>query len=175
MRRLAMHRPATRGTIRPRTWLPDGERADVADHPAAAWALGVAAGLLLLWLVGLLALLVIAPGRATLVDSLRLLPDLLRLLPRLARDRGLPRGLRIRLSLLLVYLALPIDLVPDVIPVLGWADDLILVTLVLRSVLRVAGPEAVRRHWPGSEEGLAVVLALAGDGRAARRRAGDEA
>lgn len=145
-----------------------------SDQLATA-ALAAVAGLLLLWLVGVLALLIVAPGRATLVDAVRLLPDLLRLLRRLAADRRLPRGLRIRLSLLLVYLALPIDLIPDVIPVLGWADDLILVAVVLRSVLRLAGPEAVRRHWPGTEEGLAAVLALARGGRSAHRAASDEA
>jgi len=62
---------------------------------------------------------------------------------------------------LLGYLALPFDLVPDVIPVLGWADDAIVVALVLRSVVRRAGPEALARHWPGSPEGLAALRRLA--------------
>ena len=55
-----------------------------------------------------------------------------------------------RLWLLLGYLALPIDLVPDFIPVLGYADDAIVVALVLRSVVRRAGPDAIERHWPGT-------------------------
>jgi hypothetical protein len=54
---------------------------------------------------------------------MRLLPDLLRLLRRLATDRALPRGVRIRLALLMAYLAIPIDVIPDFIPVLGYADD----------------------------------------------------
>jgi len=69
---------------------------------------------------------------------------LLRLLRRLAGDRSLPRGVRVRLWLLLAYLAIPID----VIPVLGYADDAIIVTAVLRSVVRRAGLEALHRHWP---------------------------
>lgn len=68
--------------------------------------------------------------------------------------------MRLRLWLLLAYLAMPIDLIPDFIPVLGYADDAILVAFVLRSVIRRAGPEAVARHWPGSEEGLRAVRRL---------------
>ena len=64
---------------------------------------------------------------------------MLRLLPRLAADRSLPRGVRVRLALLLAYLASPIDLVPDFIPVIGYADDAIIVAAVLRSVARQAG------------------------------------
>jgi uncharacterized membrane protein YkvA (DUF1232 family) len=52
--------------------------------------------------------------------------------------------------------------VPDVIPVVGYADDVVVVALALRSVVRAAGPEALVRHWPGTPEGLAVVRRLAG-------------
>ncbi|MDI6104781.1 YkvA family protein [Actinoplanes sp. NEAU-A12] len=93
---------------------------------------------------------------------LRLLPDLLRLLERLAGDAGLPRGVRVRLWLLLAYLAVPIDLIPDFIPVIGYADDAIIVALALRSVARRAGPQALHRHRPGSPAGLAAVLGAAG-------------
>lgn len=91
---------------------------------------------------------------------MRLLPDILRLLKRLAADPGISRGVRVRLALLLAYLALPFDLIPDFIPVLGYADDAIIVALVLRSVTRRAGPEAVTRHWPGTPAGLAAVRRL---------------
>ena len=56
--------------------------------------------------------------------------------------------MRVRQALLSAYLALPFDLIPDPIPVLGYADEAIIVALVLRSVTRRAGPEAVTRHWP---------------------------
>jgi uncharacterized membrane protein YkvA (DUF1232 family) len=93
---------------------------------------------------------------------LRLSPDLLRLLKRLAGDADLPRGVRVRLWLLLAYLAVPIDLIPDFVPVVGYADDAIIVALALRSVARRAGPPALHRHWPGSPAGLAAVLRAAG-------------
>jgi uncharacterized membrane protein YkvA (DUF1232 family) len=81
---------------------------------------------------------------------------------RLATDDSLPRSIRWRLLLLLGYLVSPIDLVPDFIPVAGYADDALLLALVLRSVVRAAGPEALDRHWPGSPDGLTVVRRLAG-------------
>jgi uncharacterized membrane protein YkvA (DUF1232 family) len=125
----------------------------------------VLAGLVLVWL-GVVVLFYVAARRAgdpaRLRDGVRLLPDVLRLVRRLAGDDSLPRGIRWRLGLLLVYLALPIDLVPDFIPVAGYADDVLLVAWVLRSVLRAAGPEALERHWPGSTQGLDVVRRLAG-------------
>ena len=123
--------------------------------------LAVACGVALLWVGLVLALWVARPDAVRLKELLRLLPDLLRLLARLARDRSLPRGVRVRLWLLLGYLALPIDLVPDVIPVIGYADDAVVVALALRSVVRRAGPEALERNWPGTADGLAAVLRLA--------------
>ena len=125
-------------------------------------ALGIAGGLVLTYLVLLGALLVVRPKGNLLSEALRLLPDLLRLLRRLAADRSVPRAARVRLWLLLGYLAIPIDLVPDFVPVLGYADDAIIVSLVLRSVVRRAGPSVVRGHWPGTDDGLAALGRLTG-------------
>jgi uncharacterized membrane protein YkvA (DUF1232 family) len=122
----------------------------------------VALGLALTYVVLLCALLVARPKGSLLGEALRLLPDLLRLLRRLAGDAGVPRAARVRLWLLLGYLAIPIDLVPDFVPVLGYADDAIIVSLVLRSVVRRAGAPVVRRHWPGTDNGLAAVGRLTG-------------
>lgn len=126
-------------------------------------AVGVVAGLGVVWAVLVAVLYVLArrEGDPTrLRDALRLLPDVLRLVRRLAGDPTLPRTVRWRLSALLVYLALPLDLVPDVLPLIGYADDVVVLALVLRSVVRAAGPEALARHWPGTPEGLAVVERL---------------
>ena len=128
--------------------------------------IGIAAALLLTWVALLVALMVVRPRGGLLREALRLLPDVLRLMRRLAADRSLPRGVRIRLGLLMVYLASPIDLIPDFIPVLGYADDAIVVTAVLRGVVRRAGLDAVRAHWPGTDDGFAAVVRLAGLSRA---------
>jgi uncharacterized membrane protein YkvA (DUF1232 family) len=124
---------------------------------------GAALGLLAAWgaLVALLvALRPSSPFGAG--EALRLVPDLVRLVRRLAADRSLPLRARVPLWLLVVYLAVPIDLVPDFLPVIGYADDVILVAAALRLATRRAGGDAIRRHWPGTPGGLAAVLRLAG-------------
>jgi len=127
--------------------------------------LALLTGLALLWLALVASLYLVGRRQAEptrLRDALRLIPDVVRLLRRLAADPTLPRGVRIRLTLLLVYIALPIDLVPDFIPVVGYADDAVVVAIALRSVARRAGVEAIDRHWPGTPEGLQAVKQLAG-------------
>lgn len=123
--------------------------------------LGLLAGLAVAYLVLICALLWARPRGNVVGEALRLIPDVLRLVRRLAADRSLSRGVRWRLGLLLAYLASPIDLVPDFLPVLGFADDAIITALVLRSVVRRAGSDVVARHWPGTPDGLRVVLRLA--------------
>jgi uncharacterized membrane protein YkvA (DUF1232 family) len=126
---------------------------------------GIGAGLLVAYLI-LLGLLWLASRRAgdpvRLREGMRLLPDLLRLIRRLVADPDLPRGVRIRMGLLLAYLLLPFDLVPDFIPVLGYTDDAVVIVVALRSVTRRAGPEALTKHWPGTPAGLAAVRRFAG-------------
>ncbi|GEP34051.1 hypothetical protein NSZ01_18190 [Nocardioides szechwanensis] len=120
-------------------------------------AIAVGGGLIVVWLASVAALYAVArrqddPG--SLREALRLLPDVLRLLRRLATDPSLPRGVRWRIGLTVAYLAMPVDLVPDFLPVVGYADDVLVVALALRSVVRAAGPEALERHWPGTPAGL---------------------
>jgi uncharacterized membrane protein YkvA (DUF1232 family) len=125
--------------------------------------IGLAAGLVVGWLA-LIGMLLVVGRRSdpvSLREALRLLPDVVRLLRRLAADPTLPRGLRLRLGLLVAYLVLPIDLIPDVIPVIGHADDAIVAALALRAAVRVAGPDALSRHWPGTPAGLATLRRLA--------------
>lgn len=102
------------------------------------------------------------PGTVGLGEALRLLPDLLRFLSRLVTDRNLPWWPRCILVLLLAYLASPIDLVPDFIPVVGYADDVLAVALVLRFVVRCSGSEALLRNWQGSGAGQRIIEQLAG-------------
>ena len=122
--------------------------------------LSITASLVLIWAALVVALWASKPDESGVRDAMRLLPDLVRLLKRLAADPGMPRGVRIRPALLLAYLALPIDLIPDFVPVLGYADDAIIVALVLRSVARTAGPDALDKHWPGTSDGLLALRRL---------------
>ena len=62
---------------------------------------------------------------------------------------------------LLAYLVMPVDVVPDFIPIAGQLDDAILVAAVLAYVVRRAGRHVIGDLWPGSQRGLRAVLALA--------------
>jgi len=88
-------------------------------------------------------------------------PDCVVLFRRLLGDERVPRRVKLLVGALIGYLVLPFDLVPDFIPVAGQLDDAIIVTLVLRIVLRSGGPELLREHWPGPAASLDVLLRLA--------------
>lgn len=124
--------------------------------------LGAAGALLLAWVALVVALVFVKPRGDLLKEALRLLPDVLLLVRRLASDSALPGGIRVRLWLLLAYLALPFDVIPDFIPVIGYADDAVIVTAVLRNVVRRAGVDAVRAHWPGTDDGFLALTRLTG-------------
>lgn len=128
------------------------------------WAIlaSTVGSLLLIWLILVAALAAARPKGGALPEALRLLPDLLRLLRNLATDPALPRGVRFRLALLVAYLAMPIDLIPDFIPVLGYADDVIIAIITLRSVARHAGLEAIKRHWTGTPDGFDALARVTG-------------
>jgi uncharacterized membrane protein YkvA (DUF1232 family) len=124
------------------------------------WILGAVVVTLVLYVA--LVLVLLALGRKTEARAWAgFVPDCAVLFTRLARDARLPRRQRLLLVALVAYLSLPFDLIPDFIPVLGALDDAILVALVLRTVLRGAGAEIVREHWPGPHRSLEVVLRLA--------------
>jgi uncharacterized membrane protein YkvA (DUF1232 family) len=89
-------------------------------------------------------------------------PDCVILFSRLLRDPRVPRRSKILVAALIPYLALPIDLVPDFIPVAGQADDAILVALVLRILVKRTDVSVLRELWPGPERSLLVVFRLAG-------------
>ena len=88
------------------------------------------------------------------------MPDCAVLFKRLLKDPRVPRSAKLTLALVVPYLASPIDLIPDFIPVLGQLDDALLVVAVFGYVARRAGREVIEELWPGSAGGLRVVLAL---------------
>jgi uncharacterized membrane protein YkvA (DUF1232 family) len=123
-----------------------------------AW---VAAALIALYAAFVLAL--VASGRRSQARAVAgFLPDCVVLLRRLAGDPRVSRRRKAVLWLVVAYLAMPFDLVPDFIPVAGQLDDAIVVALALRSLVRGGGEELVRGHWPGPPSSLAVVLRMAG-------------
>jgi uncharacterized membrane protein YkvA (DUF1232 family) len=121
----------------------------------------VGLGVAVLAYLVLIAALVVAGRRSQALALARFVPHCLVLLHRLIGDEGVPRRRKLVLLGLVAYLAMPIDLVPDFIPVTGQLDDVTVAALALRYALRSGGPELLRRHWPGSDESLEAVMRLA--------------
>lgn len=90
------------------------------------------------------------------------IPDCLVLVGRLARDRRIALPRRAGLWLVLAYLAFPIDLIPDFLPVIGVADDAVLLALALRLLAGGSDAEMLRQAWPGPEAPLRMILRAAG-------------
>ena len=122
--------------------------------------LGVALGATIaLWSLLVVALLALGRRRDAR-EVARFIPDCIVLFKRLLQDPRVPRRAKLAVALLIPYLALPFDLIPDFIPIAGQLDDAILVAAVVAYVTRRAGRELVEELWPGSKRGLQVVLAL---------------
>lgn len=121
--------------------------------PAWLAALLIVVGLYAAFVAGL----VLLGRREDAAAVARLVPDCAVLFRRLAADPRVPRSRKLLLLATALYLASPLDLVPDVVPVAGQLDDAIVVVLVLRSVLRAGGPELLAEHWPGPRRSLALL------------------
>ena len=124
------------------------------------WLILLAVAAVALYAAGV-AVLVVLGRRGDARALAGFIPDCVVLFKRLLGDRRVPRSRKALLAAMIAYLAMPIDLVPDFIPVAGQLDDAILVALVLRSVLRASGPGLLREHWPGPQRSLRVVQQLA--------------
>jgi uncharacterized membrane protein YkvA (DUF1232 family) len=116
----------------------------------------VAAGVLLVY-AGFVVTLIVAGHRPSARDLARFIPDCIVLVTRLLGDPRVPRRHKLLLGALVGYLALPFDLVPDFIPIAGHLDDVLVVALTLRAVVRGTGRELLREHWPGTESSLALL------------------
>jgi uncharacterized membrane protein YkvA (DUF1232 family) len=128
---------------------------------ALQWLLVVAVCGVVLYAAFVLAL-VLAGRHETARGLAGFIPDCFVLVKRLVADPRVPRRRKLVLWLVAGYLAFPIDLVPDFIPVAGQLDDAVVIALGLRALLKGSSTELLREHWPGPQTSLAVVLRLAG-------------
>lgn len=125
------------------------------------WILAGVGVLLALWLLAIAVL--VWTGRKVLArEVVSLIPNVLRLFRDLLRDERVPLGSKALLMVGAVWLASPIDLVPEFLPVIGPLDDVIVAALVLRHLVKRAGPEVVRERWAGDPRTLGVLLRAAG-------------
>ena len=126
-------------------------------HPLLI-GLAIAVGV---WLAAAVALILFGRVGAAR-ELLGLVPNLLLLFKDLVRDERVPRGAKVWLGVAAVWLASPIDLIPEFIPVLGPLDDAIVAAAVLRHLVRRAGSDVVYEHWRGDPATIARVLRLFG-------------
>jgi uncharacterized membrane protein YkvA (DUF1232 family) len=109
------------------------------------------------WAVAVLVL--IGSGRRSEARALAtLLPNLLVLFRGLLTDRRVPRSAKVWLGLAVVWIASPIDLVPEFIPIAGPLDDAIVATLALRCLLRRAPRPLLFEHWRGDPATLEAII-----------------
>jgi uncharacterized membrane protein YkvA (DUF1232 family) len=104
-------------------------------------------------------------GRKLVEDAVLMLPNLVKLIGRLLTDSRVPRRSKIVLGMAAAYVASPIDLIPEIIPVIGWADDILIVMFALDSLIDRAGPEIVEEHWDGPNDLLALIRETIGFSR----------
>jgi len=102
-----------------------------------------------------------------------LLPNLLMLFKGLVKDPRVPRSSKVIIVLGGLWVASPIDLIPEFIPVLGPLDDAVVAALILRHVLRTSGREVVAEHWRGDPATLDRLLRLFGSRTSVERDSSD--
>ncbi|HVR34153.1 MAG TPA: DUF1232 domain-containing protein [Acidimicrobiia bacterium] len=108
---------------------------------------------------------VIVPGgrvalRRVAADAASTIPNMAKLLWRLLRDPRVPRRTKLVVAGAAAYAASPVDLVPDFIPVIGMADDLLVLAFAIHHIVEVAGEEVVLEHWDGSRDLLELVRSI---------------
>ena len=114
------------------------------------WLLGLSIAAALMgasWGVLLLLARRLPPG--LLRDLAAFIPDCVTTVRRLRRDPRVPRRAKIAIVVAGLWVASPIDLIPEFIPVIGPLDDLVVVALALRYAARQVPREVLLEAWPG--------------------------
>lgn len=101
-------------------------------------------------------------GRQLMQDAVLMMPNLVKLVARLLKDPRVPRRAKIILGMAAAYVASPIDLIPEMIPVIGWADDVLIIMFALDALISRAGDEVVEELWDGPGDLLALVRDIVG-------------
>ncbi len=112
---------------------------------------------IVIWLLAVL-VLVLSGRRSSARELVRLVPNLLLLFRDLIRDPRVPRRSKVLLGLAVVWIASPIDLIPEFIPIAGPLDDAIVAALVLRHVLRRTDRAVLLEHWRGDPATLGAIV-----------------
>jgi uncharacterized membrane protein YkvA (DUF1232 family) len=119
--------------------------------------LGVALGLMVAgWAVMILAARRLPPG--PLRELARFIPDCLTTIRRLRGDPRVPGRAKVAIALAALWLASPIDLIPEFLPVIGPLDDVVVAALALRYAGRQVPRQVLLDAWPGDSRLLERLL-----------------
>lgn len=100
--------------------------------------------------------------RRLVTDAALLIPNILKLVGRLVMDPRVPRRAKITLGMAAAYVMSPVDLIPEMIPVVGWADDILILMFAIDSLIDRAGSEIIDEHWDGPGDLLSLVREVVG-------------
>lgn len=92
--------------------------------------------------------------KALVKEVALLLPNVVLLAGRLAMDKRVPWETKTALAAGAAYIVSPVDFIPDYIPFLGQAEDVLVALLLLDGIVNQLDPEIVQEHWRGSPETL---------------------
>lgn len=95
-------------------------------------------------------------------DAVMLLPNILKLVGRLLLDPRVPRRAKLTLGMAAAYAASPVDLIPEIIPIVGWADDILILMFAIDSLIDRAGSDIVDEYWDGPGDLLSLVREVVG-------------
>ena len=123
--------------------------------------LGLASALVVAWLVLAVVLVLSRPKGLSWRGVTVFFPNVLRLLRGIYQDPDVPRTVRVRVWIAIAYNIQPINLIPDFIPVVGFADNIVVTAWALRSAVHKAGADAVSRHWPGTNDQFELLVRVA--------------
>lgn len=93
-------------------------------------------------------------------DLTLLVPNIVKLLARLVKDPRVPRRSKLLVGAMLAYVASPIDILPDFVPVVGMADDVLLMAYAVSHLVDQAGEDVVLEHWDGPQDLLEMVRSI---------------
>ncbi|MFO7300067.1 MAG: YkvA family protein [Actinomycetes bacterium] len=106
-----------------------------------------------------------ARAKSLLAEVVTVIPNLVKLISRLLKDPRVPFRAKLTLGAVALYVASPIDLLPEFIPVVGWMDDVLMVMYALDNLISRAGREVVVEHWDGPGDVLQLIEDVVGLGR----------
>lgn len=98
-------------------------------------------------------------------EVLLFLPNLVKLLYSLADDSRVPLKEKAILLGAAVYILSPLDFLPDMIPIIGQVDDLLLLALILQRFINSVDRSIVLEYWDGNADILELMERILGFSR----------